>query len=67
MANNRASASDTEAPRPFVYAIVEHACQAIGPYGTLAKVHAKDAPAVRAEFVTRLAETAIEIMNGETK
>ncbi|MET3959887.1 putative hotdog family 3-hydroxylacyl-ACP dehydratase [Rhodococcus sp. OAS809] len=65
MTNNFAGKS--KASPSFAYAIVEYAHQAIGPYGTLAKVHADDAPLVRAAFITRLAETAIEIMNGEAK
>ena len=60
-------AADVKTTGALAFAIAEHACQSIGPEGTVMKTTAEDAPLVRATFIARLAETATAIANGELK
>jgi len=39
----------------------------IGPDGTMVKVPEEDAPMVRSAFISRLAEAAMKILDGEVK
>lgn len=56
---------DVKTTTNLAHAIAAHACEAIGPNGTVMKTGAEDASLIRATFIARLAEAATAIANGE--
>lgn len=60
-------ADEVKLTTALAHAIAELATRAIGPNGTVTKVHAEDASLVRTMFIAQLAEAATKIANGETK